>query len=132
LSVAGSLIDNARDAYDEYKAGDLDYKDFIRYGADTATNIIPGMKALKNAKKIGSKLGLLDKLKLFKSGGTLSLQEKKELVLYKDQLKEIAGNSKELTKLQHEKLKDYIEERRKSARINDDRIWKILSKMIKV
>jgi hypothetical protein len=45
---------------------------------DTATNVIPGMKALKNAKKIGSKLGLLDKLKMFNKGGHLTVDERKE------------------------------------------------------
>lgn len=52
LNVASSAFDAGRNLYDEYKAGDLDSKDFMREGLDFATNLIPGAKAAKKAYKL--------------------------------------------------------------------------------
>ena len=56
LNVASAAFDAGRNLYDEYKAGDLDSKDFVRNGLDFATNLIPGAKAAKGAFKVTKQL----------------------------------------------------------------------------
>jgi hypothetical protein len=57
LNVASSAFDASRNLYDEYQAGDLDSKDFIRNGLDFATNLVPGTKVAKKAYKFVRPLG---------------------------------------------------------------------------
>jgi hypothetical protein len=56
LNVASAAFDAGRNLYDEYKAGDLDSKDFVRNGLDFTTNLIPGAKAAKGAFKVTKQL----------------------------------------------------------------------------
>lgn len=56
LNVASAAFDAGRNLYDEYQAGDLDSKDFVRNGLDFATNLIPGAKAAKGVFKVTKQL----------------------------------------------------------------------------
>jgi hypothetical protein len=56
LNVLSSGISAGRDLYDEYKAGDLDAKDFGRAGLDFATNLIPGAKAARGVYKVAKQV----------------------------------------------------------------------------
>lgn len=67
-----------------------------------------------------------------KKGGSLTLEERKELELYKTQLKSVLEDKKETEKIRYKKIKDYIQERKRATKSNNDKIWKIVSKIAKI
>lgn len=67
-----------------------------------------------------------------KKGGSLTLEERKELELYKTQLKSVLEDKKETEKIRYKKIKDYIQERKRATKSNNDKIWKIVSNIAKI